>query len=257
VRLVHFTPREYLSAHPGIFGRPHSAIAEICLTYLNCQQVRTLSATSSAHLSSLIRDKPFIRYCSLFWGVQAKKELSSSAMSLALHLFREYSGHISVALQVNDEVDEDECDFIPGLEWSGLHCASHFGITEVVATLIGMRGYDLNEGDYWERPTLSLAALQGHEDVVKILLEREEVNPNKPNNHGATPLWFATAHGHEGVVKILLESEEVNPDKPDNYGGTPLMSAAEKGHEGVVKILLEHEEVKPDKSDRMGKTPLS
>ena len=34
VRLIHFTLQEYLSAHPDIFSRPHSAIAEICLTYL-------------------------------------------------------------------------------------------------------------------------------------------------------------------------------------------------------------------------------
>ena len=42
VRLIHFTLREYLSAHPKIFRRPHSTIAEICLTYLNSQQVRLL-----------------------------------------------------------------------------------------------------------------------------------------------------------------------------------------------------------------------
>jgi len=34
-RLIHFTLTEYLSAHPDIFTRPHSAMAEICLTYLN------------------------------------------------------------------------------------------------------------------------------------------------------------------------------------------------------------------------------
>ena len=29
VRLIHFTLQEYLAAHPDIFSRPHSAIAEI------------------------------------------------------------------------------------------------------------------------------------------------------------------------------------------------------------------------------------
>ena len=37
VRLIHFTLQEYLSAHPDIFSQPHSALAEICLTYLNSQ----------------------------------------------------------------------------------------------------------------------------------------------------------------------------------------------------------------------------
>jgi len=32
VRLIHFTLQEYLSTSPDIFSRPHSAMAEICLT---------------------------------------------------------------------------------------------------------------------------------------------------------------------------------------------------------------------------------
>jgi len=35
VRLVHSTLQEYLSSDPTLFHRPHSAIAEVCLTYLN------------------------------------------------------------------------------------------------------------------------------------------------------------------------------------------------------------------------------
>ena len=42
MRLVHFTLKEYLSAHPDIFSSPHATIAEICLTYLNSQQVKDL-----------------------------------------------------------------------------------------------------------------------------------------------------------------------------------------------------------------------
>ena len=34
-RLIHFTFQEYLSSHPSIFSKPHSAMAKICLTYLN------------------------------------------------------------------------------------------------------------------------------------------------------------------------------------------------------------------------------
>ena len=45
VRLIHFTLQEYLSAHPDVFIKPHSAIAEICLTYLNSQQVKALSTS--------------------------------------------------------------------------------------------------------------------------------------------------------------------------------------------------------------------
>ena len=97
----------------------------------------------------------------------------------------------------------------------------------------------------------------GYEGVVKILLEREEVNPDKPDSDGRTPLSFAAEDGHEGVVKILLGRGEVNPDGPDNEGRRPLSFAAKYGREGVVKILLGREEVNPDKPDHDGRTPLS
>ena len=35
VRLIHFTLREYFSTYSDISSRPHSAMTEICLTYLN------------------------------------------------------------------------------------------------------------------------------------------------------------------------------------------------------------------------------
>jgi len=44
-------------------------------------------------------------------------------------------------------------------------------------------------------------------------------------------------------VKILLGREEVNPDKPDLEGQTPLMRAAHCGERGVVALLKSHKAV--------------
>ena len=38
---------------------------------------------------------------------------------------------------------------------------------------------------------------------------------------GYTPLAWASRNGHEEVVKILIRREEVNPDKSDAGGTTP------------------------------------
>ena len=43
--------------------------------------------------------------------------------------------------------------------------------------------------------------------------------------------------GHDGVVKTLLRWEDVNPDKSDNAGLTPLSYAAQNGHDGVTALL--------------------
>jgi len=122
--------------------------------------------------------------------------------------------------------------------WSGLHCASYFGLVEVVADLIYMGCYDLDGAARLGSTPLFLAAEQGHEEVVKMLLGHEEVNPEKPDCDGWTPLLSAAEQGHEEVVKMLLGREDVNPNKPNNDLQTPLALAASYGHEGVVKMLL-------------------
>ena len=45
LRLAHFTLQEYLLNDPTLFHSPHSAIAEVCLTYLNFGSIRALLPT--------------------------------------------------------------------------------------------------------------------------------------------------------------------------------------------------------------------
>jgi len=65
-----------------------------------------------------------------------------------------------------------------------------------------------------------LAAENGHEGIVKMLLERKDVNPDHPDTKsGRSPLSLATKNWREGIVKILWERKDVNPDYPDTYKG--------------------------------------
>ena len=264
VRLVHFTLKEYLSAHPDIFSTPHSTIAEICLTYLNSQQVKALSTESSVYLHELDLGEfhpgelyPFLWYCSVYWGVHAKRELSAYGRSLAMELLQEYDDHISAICLIWDirhpNIQVNSTSFL----FSGLHCASFFGIVEVAAALIEIQGYGTNERYCLGDSPLAWAARNGHEEMVKMLLGREEVDPDEPNNYGQTPLFYAAEMGNEEVVKLLLGREEVNPDCADNDGRAPLSYAAQKIRGGAVKMLLGREEVNPDLPDNWGRTPLS
>jgi len=67
------------------------------------------------------------------------------------------------------------------------------------------------------RTSLSWAAGEGRDEVVKLLLGCPNVNPNMADEVGRTPLLWAAERGHHTVVRLLLEREDVNPNTPDNH----------------------------------------
>ena len=253
IRLIHFSLKEYLQAYPEHFGAAHSTIAETCLSYLNSQQIKALSRIPFPDLLNI----PFLRYSSLHWGIHAKKDLSDSAKLLALKFFDDCSNHISTKILLKAEIFYYYNPFFnePPV-FSGLHCASLFGIDEIVAGLVEVEGCDINQNDCAGNTPLVWAARNGHEGVVKILLGQDDISPDKPGEGGQTPLYCATKKGHEGVVKILLGRRDVNPNKIDLWAETPLYCAAENGHEELVKILLGRRDVNPNQPNFGGKTPL-
>ena len=253
VRLIHVTVQDYLCAHLDLFSKPHSILAETCLTYLNSQLIKN----PSPHPLSLHRNIPFLAYSSRYWGTHANRELSDHGSFLALELLNHYEGHIS-AVSLLKQVLPSRYIVGTGTSslFSGLHCASFFGIVELVTILISAGGYEINQQDYVGCTPLSYAARNEHEGVVKLLLEQENVNPDLQDKIGLTPLAWAAARGCEGVAKLLLEHENVDPNRLDKNGLVPLGWAAGRGHEGVVKLLLGQENVDPNRSGNYGITPL-
>ncbi|KAG4432770.1 hypothetical protein IFR05_011753 [Cadophora sp. M221] len=110
---------------------------------------------------------------------------------------------------------------------------------EVIVTfLCASAKFDVESKDKDSSQTpLSWAAANGHEAVVKLLLEKG-AELETSSSSGRTPLSFAAARGHEAVVKLLLE-KGAELETLDSYGRTPLSYAAARGHEAVVKLLLE------------------
>jgi len=184
VRLIHSTLHEYLSTCPNLFDRAHSTIAETCLTYLNFQWLKGLPTSD---LSDPVRT-PFLGYSSIHWGTHAKRELSDCAKSLALKLFDDYDGHISVKLLLKHVSNPDHFSGIKGFSsFTGLHCASFFGIFEVVAELVKRNGYDLNQRDCVGNTPCKWATQNRHERVVKLLQERNDVASGAPYRSSHTP----------------------------------------------------------------------
>ena len=253
VRLIHYTVQEYLCSYPGLFSKPHSILAETCLTYLNSQYVKRLTPHSMPPPQSM----SFLKYSARYWGTHTKKDLSDHAMALALELLSQYEDHISAVSLLKQVLH-------PSLRpatatsplFSGLHCASFFGIVELVTVLIYDEGCEIDQQDCVGRTPLAWAAKNGHEAVVKALLEWKNIDLNSLGAHNRTPLAYAAFGGHAGVVKLLLEHENVDPDLQDMDGDGPLGCAAMKGYEEVVKLLLEREDIDPNRRNKEDRTPL-
>ena len=88
-----------------------------------------------------------------------------------------------------------------------------------------------------DNPSLSWAARNGREEIVKLLLEQKDVTPDTRDEYGRTPLLWAAMNGHEGTVKLLLGSKDVNPNSSSNSGETALGLATYYRHHRVVELL--------------------
>jgi ankyrin repeat protein len=53
---------------------------------------------------------------------------------------------------------------------------------------------------------------------------------------GRTVLWCGEGGGHEAVVKLLVERNDVGADSKDESGRMPLSWAARERHEAVVNL---------------------
>jgi len=256
VRLVHYTLQEYLACNSILFLKPHSRIAGVCLTYLNFRHVKAFSPA----LASVPPTAPFAEYASCYWGTHARRETTESVKTLALKLLCRYDKHISSKMLLlrgvglwNPPLDREGTP----RGFTGLHAAAYLGCVEITAALLELNKWDVQATDFNGNTAIAWAARRGHERVVRQLLGRSDINPDKADKWGQTPLLWAAVNGYERVIKALLERGDVNPNIADEYGRTPLAGAAANGHEGAVRTLLERGDVNPNIADEYGRTPLS
>ncbi|MDE2814416.1 MAG: ankyrin repeat domain-containing protein [Gemmatimonadota bacterium] len=100
-------------------------------------------------------------------------------------------------------------------------------------------GMDIHARDADGRTALSMAAWEGHVEVVRILVEQwvAEAGPEAQDADGQTVLMWAASGGDVEMVRFLLDNgADINAQ--DNYGYTALTWAAGAGQVEVVRLLL-------------------
>jgi hypothetical protein len=86
-----------------------------------------------------------------------------------------------------------------------------------------------------QRTPLHWAAIQGHIDVARLLIEKG-ADPNGRDKYQATSLHWATMRGHADMARLLIE-KGADPNTTDNEQCTPLHRAGEHGHTELATLL--------------------
>ncbi|CAK9075750.1 unnamed protein product [Durusdinium trenchii] len=128
-----------------------------------------------------------------------------------------------------------------------VHVAALDGHVEVVRLLLEARA-DVNRiVEQSQETALHLAAWKNHQELVQVLLEAGALIDPVIHSVEETPLHLAARKGHVEVVRLLLEAGADKEKVTYHSEETALHLAARKGHEEVVQQLLEAS-VDPEKA---------
>lgn len=83
------------------------------------------------------------------------------------------------------------------------------------------------------------AVENGHEAVVRLLLDKGLTNVNVSKIDGMIALREAASRGHEAIVRLLLD-RIADTSAEDGYKSTALHFAAENGHDAIALLLLDN-----------------
>ncbi|KAL2801827.1 ankyrin repeat-containing domain protein [Aspergillus granulosus] len=103
---------------------------------------------------------------------------------------------------------------------------------------------------------LGVIAIHGLTEMARVILEHPHANPEIRDMYGRTPLARAAISDMPGIVKLLVDRKDVDVNSPDASGVTPLIHAIEAEAELVVQHLLSDSRIQATRKNR-GRTALT
>ncbi|KAF3203746.1 hypothetical protein TWF679_010099 [Orbilia oligospora] len=235
VRLIHYTTQEYFERTGSRwFSDAHNYIADRCLTYLS-YDVFKIGPLDYEDFKEMLSLNILYEYAVLNWGYHARRAsmdggLMDKFLKSGARLLACYQGLIY----------HTSSYFVPEGQYrgvGGIHLAAHFGLTTPLDSLLRDGGANPNAVDCKGETPLFIAAKNGHESVVRFLVD-QGVNMSPKDEFRETPLLMAAKGGYEAIVRILVE-KGVNINTKNSDGNTSLSLAAGSGNETLVRFLVE------------------
>lgn len=125
------------------------------------------------------------------------------------------------------------------------HNAARNGDLMALRSLLESDSTELEVRSPFQATPLHAAILSGQTDAVRLLLAHgantESLGPDEYCELCFTALHLAARDGKDQIVHLLLEAGADRKAKQKYSGRTALELAANAGHDGVVQILLEKE----------------
>lgn len=119
---------------------------------------------------------------------------------------------------------------------TALHDAANHGFVDTANWILYYGGH-INIQDKDGFTPLHIAAANGRFEMVKLLVEAENININSRDRNLSTPLHYAVADGHSNISTFLCENG-ASVNLIDKDGDTPLHVAAYAGQAEMVSLLL-------------------
>jgi len=123
-----------------------------------------------------------------------------------------------------------------------LACARYGELDEMLAELAN--GAEVNARGPGGQTALHMACANGHEAIVKALLERG-ADAGAANDNGNTPGHYAAQRGQAACLKLCLEGQDAL--RRNNFGKSIVTEAIASGDGATATAALEHESASEEK----------
>lgn len=137
--------------------------------------------------------------------------------------------------------------------------ASYMNHVTVVDVLLKRRANLLLATKEHKYTPLHLAAYKGYTDVVSLFLDSDDEHVheivNSKDKEGNSPMMLASIQGHGEVLRLLLDHESCDQSLIDNIGNSAVILAANRGHLECLEILEEYG-LDLDHTNSLGQTAL-